>query len=82
MKKKLYVNQFNRHRLTVKGLQYLPLTQQRFEELWIKLEKIDCNPYEKEQCLNKIKEACAWFTRGVAILNSECEEEVKTSTKK
>jgi hypothetical protein len=82
MKKKLYVNQFKRHRLTTKGLKDLPLTQQRFEELWIKLEKIGCNNYEKEQCLNKLKEACAWFTRGVALLNAESDEEVKTSTKK
>lgn len=81
MKKKIYVNQFKRHRLTTKGLKYLPLTQQRFEELWIKLEKIDCSQHEKEQCLNKLKEACAWFTRGVALFNAESDEDVKTEDK-
>ncbi len=59
----------------------MSLTQQRFEELWIKLEKIDCSPYEKEQSLNKLKEACAWFARGVALCNSDSEEVVKTEDK-
>lgn len=82
MKKEPYVNQFTRHRLTVKGLRDLPLTQQRFEELWIKLEKIKCSEYEKQQCLNKLKEACAWFTRGVALLNIETDDSIKTGDKK
>lgn len=77
-----YVTQFKRHRLTTKGLKYLPLTQQRFEELWIKLEKITCNPYEKEQCLNKLKEACAWFTRGVAFCHIEPENSEKSEKPK
>lgn len=76
-----YVNQFNRHRLTVKGLTDLPLTQQRFEDLWLKLEKIKCTQEEKEQCLNKLKEACSWFTRGVALYNMEVEDDEKTKTK-
>jgi hypothetical protein len=72
------INQFKRLRLTVKGLRDLPLTQQRFEELWIKLEKIKCADYEREQCLNKLKEACSWFTRGIAILNIDTSEVLKT----
>ncbi len=76
-----YTTQFKRHRLTTKGFQFLSLTQQRFEDLWIKLQEIECNQYEKEQCLNKLKEACAWFTRGVAASHVDSGESIKTEEK-
>ena len=62
-----YKNQFKHHRLTTKGFKSISTTQQKFENFWSQLSRIDCSDYEKEKTLDKLKEACSWFTRGLAV---------------
>lgn len=75
MKEKLTLknkkNIFKTLEITEKGVMCIGITQSNFENFWSQLEKIECSPEEKNECLRKLKEACSWYSRGIAKYNQK-----------
>lgn len=65
-KEKHPIPHFKHFEITMCGLRTIGLTQCMFESLWSRLSKIDATKSEKEECLRHLKEACSWYSRGIA----------------
>lgn len=61
-------------KVTDAGGRTIGIAQNNFENFWSQLDKIDACKYEKQQCLDRLKEACNWITRGIAKYHEVKEE--------
>jgi len=67
-------NLFKPLQITEVGRRTIGIAQSNFENLWNQIDKIDASKYEKQECLDKLKEACCWLTRGIAKYHELKEE--------
>ena len=65
---------FKALKVTDAGGRTIGIAQNSFEHFWYHLDKIDACKYEKQQCLDRLKEACNWITRGIAKYHEVKEE--------
>jgi hypothetical protein len=63
--------------ITETGQKTIGISQSMFESFWNQLAKIDCTSDEKQQCLNRLKEASCWYSRGIAKYHQVQEDEKK-----
>lgn len=67
-------NIFKTLKLNEVGVRSIGIAQSNFENLWSQIDKIDATKYEKQECLDKLKEACFWLSRGIAKYHEIKEE--------
>lgn len=48
------------------GKRKIAITQTMFEKFWKELSLIECSEHEKNLALDKLRESCYWFNRGIA----------------
>ncbi len=60
------INLFKTLQITETGCRTIGIAQSNFENFWNQIDKIDASKYEKQECLDKLKEACNWITIGIA----------------
>lgn len=65
---------FKPMKITNVGGRAIGIAQNNFENFWNQIDKIDACKYEKQQCLDRLKEACSWITRGIAKYHEVKEE--------
>lgn len=65
-KQKKVKNLFKTLNITEAGVRTIGIAQNNFENFWCQLDRIDASKYEKQECLDRLKEACNWITRGIA----------------
>ncbi len=67
-------NLFKTLKITETGGRTIGIAQSNFENFWSQIDKIDATKYEKQECLDKLKEACFWLSRGIAKYHELKEE--------
>ena len=60
--------------ITEAGSRAIGISQSNFEIFWRSLNRIDCTSDEKYKCLDHLKEASSWYTRGIAKYNQKEED--------